>query len=84
MFKILIVDDDPVIQLVLRKTLQRQGYDVITANNGEQGIEQAYQNKPALVICDWLMPGIDGIEVCRQMKAAPQLANIFFILLRCC
>ena len=81
MFKILIVDDDPVIQLVLRKTLQRQGYDVITANNGEQGIEQAYQNKPALVICDWLMPGIDGIEVCRQMKAAPQLANIFFILL---
>jgi len=81
MFKILIVDDDPVIQLVLRKTLQGQGYDVITANDGEQGIEQAYQNKPALVICDWLMPGIDGIEVCRQMKAAPQLANIFFILL---
>jgi len=81
MFKILVVDDDPVIQLVLRKTLQGQGYEVITANSGEQGIEQAYQDRPALVICDWLMPGIDGIEVCRRMKAEPQLSSIFFILL---
>lgn len=81
MFKILIVDDDPVIQLVLRKTLQGQGYEVVTASSGEQGIEQAQQGRPALVICDWLMPGIDGIEVCRQMKAEPALSSIFFILL---
>jgi phosphoserine phosphatase RsbU/P len=81
MFKILVVDDDPVIQLVLRKTLQGQGYEVITVNNGEQGIEQAQQGSPALIICDWLMPVMDGIEVCRQMKAEPALAGIFFILL---
>ena len=81
MFKILVVDDDPVIQLVLRKTLQGQGYEVITASSGEQGIEQAEQGSPALMICDWLMPGIDGIEVCRRIKAEPTLAGIFFILL---
>ncbi len=81
MFKILIVDDDPVIQLVLRKTLQEQGYEVLTASGGEQGIAQARQSSPALMICDWLMPEIDGIEVCRQIKAEPALAGIFFILL---
>lgn len=56
MFKILIIDDDPVMQLILRKTLQDQGYEVSTASSGEAGVEQAKQWHPALVICDWLMP----------------------------
>jgi sigma-B regulation protein RsbU (phosphoserine phosphatase) len=79
--KILVIDDDPVIQLILRKTLQDQGYEVATASSGEAGIEQAKQWHPALVICDWLMPGIDGLEVCCQLKADPTLSGAFFILL---
>lgn len=81
MFKILIIDDDPIIQWVLRKTLQEQGYEVISAASGEAGVEQARQQKPALVICDWLMPGIDGLEVCRRIKAEPSLTGTFFIVL---
>lgn len=81
MAQILIIDDDPFIQLVLKKTLQSQGYDVIATLNGEDGIAQAQQHQPALIICDWQMPGMDGLEVCRIIKADPALAKTFFILL---
>jgi sigma-B regulation protein RsbU (phosphoserine phosphatase) len=81
MLPILIIDDDPVIQLVLKKTLQEQGYEVMVARSGEEGIVQAQRFRPALIICDWLMSGIDGLEVCRQVKADATLASTFFILL---
>jgi sigma-B regulation protein RsbU (phosphoserine phosphatase) len=81
MLKILTIDDDPIIQMILKKTLSDQGYTVITAQNGEEGVLKAKQFRPALVICDWLMPGIDGLEVCRQIKAELTLFTTFFILL---
>ena len=81
MAQILIIDDDPFIQLVLKKPLQSQGYDVLAALTGEDGIMQAQQHQPALIICDWQMPGMDGLEVCRRIKADPALAKTFFILL---
>jgi phosphoserine phosphatase RsbU/P len=81
MFQILVIDDDPVVQAVLRKTLKDQGYDVVLSKNGEDGIAKAKQIHPALIICDWLMPGMDGLDVCREIKANPELASTFFILL---
>lgn len=79
--RILIVDDDPVIRLILMRALQQQGYEVVVADNGEAGIKEANRVQPALIICDWMMPGIDGLEVCRQIKANARLATTFFILL---
>jgi phosphoserine phosphatase RsbU/P len=81
MLQILIIDDDPLIQMVLRRTLQEQGYEVIGARSGEEGVKQAEQICPALIICDWQMTGMNGLEVCRQVKANPALATTFFILL---
>lgn len=81
MFKILIVDDDPMLRTILKRTLQNQGYDVIIATNGEEGITQAKLNNPALIICDWIMEPMDGLEVCRRIKSEPQLSTTFFILL---
>jgi phosphoserine phosphatase RsbU/P len=81
MYTILIIDDDQVVQLTLRKILEHQGYQIITATDGETGLKQAQKLQPALIICDWLMPGIDGIEVCRQVKADPSLSTTFFIVL---
>jgi sigma-B regulation protein RsbU (phosphoserine phosphatase) len=54
---------------------------VILASNGEEGLAKALELRPALIICDWLMPGITGLEVCRQVKVTPQLSTTFFILL---
>ncbi len=81
MSKILIIDDDIIIQTVLKKTLQNQGYDVTVASGGTEGITQAKLVRPALIICDWMMPHLNGIEVCRQIKADPEFLTTFFILL---
>ncbi len=81
MFKILIIDDDPIVRAALKRTLQNQGYDTTVASNGEEGIMQAQHIRPALIICDWMMANLDGLEVCRQIKANPHLTTTFFILL---
>lgn len=81
MTPILIIDDDPTTRLVLKRALQRQGYEVAIASNGEDGIRLARELKPGLIVCDWMMPGTDGLEVCRQVKATPELSTTFFILL---
>ena len=81
MFQILIIDDDLIVQMVLKKTLLEQGYDVIVAKSGEDGLVQARKQHPALIVCDWMMPGMDGLEVCRQVKQDKSLSTTFFILL---
>jgi len=81
MLQILVIDDDLVMRMVLKKTLQEQGYSAIIATNGKEGIELAQKHHPALVICDWLMPDIDGLDVCGQIKKEPSLSSTFFILL---
>ncbi|MFS8873216.1 SpoIIE family protein phosphatase [Synechococcus sp. R50.1] len=81
MTTILIVDDDPTIRLVLKRSLERQGYTVEMASNGSEGLEQAHLLVPGLIICDWMMPDMDGLEVCRRIKADPKFSTTFFILL---
>ncbi|MEA5515131.1 PP2C family protein-serine/threonine phosphatase [Nodularia sp. UHCC 0506] len=81
MLKILIIDDDPIVRATLKRTLQNQGYETTVASNGQEGIIQAKTLHPALIICDWVMSEIDGLEVCRQVKRDPDLATTFFILL---
>lgn len=78
---ILIIDDDPAIQILLKRTLHNQGYEVAVASNGEEGLAQALQLRPALVLCDWIMPRMNGLEVCRQLKATPELSTTIFIML---
>ena len=81
MCQILIIDDDHTVQLTLTRILEKQGYEVLTASDGAAGIAQAQQFHPALIICDWLMPRLNGLEVCRQIKSDPNLSTTFFILL---
>lgn len=81
MYKVLIIEDDPLFRLVLTKALKNQGYDVTVATNGEEGLEQAASLRPGLILCDWMMPRMDGLEVCRRIKANPDLATTFFVLL---
>ena len=81
MVQILLIDDDSTIRLLLERTLKRQGYDVVCAGNGEEGLVKAKELHPAMIICDWVMPGVSGLQVCRQVKSLPDLATTFFILL---
>jgi sigma-B regulation protein RsbU (phosphoserine phosphatase) len=79
--QILVIDDDPTIRLTLKRLLKSQNYDVIVAKDGEEGLAKAKEIRPSLIICDWMMPIIDGLEVCRQIKSNSELSNIYLILL---
>jgi len=65
---ILVVDDEPQIRRVLRSTLTSQGYVIIDAKTGEEALESARKNKPDLVLLDVNMPGMGGIEACREIR----------------
>lgn len=81
MEQILIIDDDPAIQLLLKRTLAKRGYTISVASNGAEGLAKAQELHPAMVICDWVMPEMNGIEVCRKIKGIKELSTTFFILL---
>jgi len=81
MAQILVIDDDPTMRLTLSRSLRSQGYDVVTATNGKEGFDAAKELHPSLIICDWMMPLMDGLEVCRHVKNTACLANTYFILL---
>ena len=81
MAQILIIDDDSTTQLVLERTLSVQGYSITLASDGEEGLIKAKAIRPALIICDWIMPRKNGLEVCSQIKSTPELSTTFFILL---
>jgi CheY-like chemotaxis protein len=68
MKKILLVDDEEGIQMLYREELEEEGYEVISAYTGEEGLEKFKAESPDLVILDIQMPGINGIETLRQMK----------------
>lgn len=70
MVTILIVDDDRKITDMLRRTLAYEGYQVFTAADGYEALAQAQAHRPDLVVLDWLMPGLDGVEVARRLHAA--------------
>ncbi len=67
--RILIADDDPDLREIVRLTLQRDGYDVIEAADGEQAIARAIDSAPSLILLDIMMPGADGFDTCRQLKS---------------
>lgn len=78
---ILVVDDDPVIQQLVRVTFEMEGYGVITADDGVAGLERARTDRPALMILDVMMPRMNGIEVARTLKADPGTSAIPILML---
>ncbi len=81
MTHVLIIDDDPTARLTISRSLAKDGYIVEQATNGREGLALAHQLLPALIICDWNMPEMNGLEVCRHVKSSPSLVFTHFILL---
>jgi CheY-like chemotaxis protein len=78
---ILVADDEEDIKVVLRMFLEAVGYEVVTAFDGLDALEQIKSTKPDVVLMDIMMPVIDGIEVVRQMKATPGIRDIPVVML---
>jgi two-component system alkaline phosphatase synthesis response regulator PhoP len=80
-FKILVVDDEKDIQEFIEYNLKKEGYDVFLANNGLEAIEQTKKIKPDLILMDVMMPLMDGIQACQQIKTNPLYSKIFIVFL---
>ena len=78
---ILVVDDSAAQRLALRKMLERMGYDVIEAETGSEALEIADSKPVDLVLSDWMMPGMNGIELCRAFRALDRDSYGYFVLL---
>ncbi|MDX1762028.1 MAG: response regulator, partial [Christiangramia sp.] len=78
---ILLVDDEPDILEIVGYNLSSEGYNVITADNGADGVKLAKKNKPHLIILDVMMPEMDGIEACEQIRKVPDLEDTIITFL---
>ncbi len=76
---ILIIDDDEKIISMLRRGLAFEGYEVLTASNGAEGLKQMLENDPALMVLDVMMPQVDGFEVCRRVREAGSSVPILML-----
>lgn len=78
--RILLTDDEPNIVLMVSKRLQIKGYEVLVARTGEEALEMTRQHKPDLLLLDIMLPGVDGLEVCRILKSEAATKKIPIIL----
>ena len=78
---VLLVEDEPAQREVLVYNLEVEGFDVITADNGEDGLLLVEENQPDLIILDWMIPQLSGLEVCRRLKLNPKTRQIPVIML---
>jgi len=79
--KVLVVDDEENIRELVRYNLAREGYQVTAVGSGEEALQQASSKAPDLIILDLMLPGIDGLDVCRQLKSDLKTAHIPIVML---
>ncbi|MEM7030698.1 MAG: response regulator transcription factor [Chloroflexota bacterium] len=70
MTTILVADDDPKLLKMIRRTLVYEGFQVVTADNGREALHQVQEHDPDLIVLDWMMPEVDGLEVLRRLREA--------------
>ncbi len=78
--KLLVVDDEELLRKMITMWFEREGFSVIGAENGTEGLRLAIQEKPDLVLLDIMMPGLHGFEVCKRIREQPTLAKTIIIM----
>ena len=79
--KILIIEDERDILQLVKLYLEKEGYRTVTAATGTEGLDSAKQHKPDLLVLDLMLPEIDGLEVCKRLRSAPETAMLPIIML---
>ena len=77
--KVLIVDDEQSIVTLLQYNLEQAGYDVVVANDGEEGLHKALEEQPELIVLDLMLPKMDGIEVCKELRQRKVMVPILML-----
>ncbi len=81
MKKVVVIDDEPFILMMIEEKLKSAGIDVVTLRSSVQAFDVIRKEKPGLVILDWMMPEMSGIEVCRRLKQDPETSDIPIFML---
>ena len=79
--KVVVIDDDSKTIMLVEKVLTLLGFQVRSADEGKKGLEMVKNEKPDLLICDLLLPGLHGAELCRSVKQNPELDNVKVIIM---
>jgi two-component system alkaline phosphatase synthesis response regulator PhoP len=80
-YRILVIDDEEDILEFIKYNLQRDGYEVYTAQNGARGLERALEVRPHLILLDMMMPVLDGVETCKAIRRSPKLRKVMVVFL---
>ena len=80
-YRILVIDDEEDILEFIKYNLQRDGYEVYTAQNGASGLERALEVRPHLILLDMMMPVLDGVETCKAIRRSPKLRKVMVVFL---
>ena len=75
--KILVVDDEKPIADILKFNLEKEGFEIVMAHDGDEAIEKANEEQPDMVLLDIMLPGKDGLEVCREIRKSIRNANYY-------
>ena len=78
---IIIAEDEDALSTLLNYNLEKEGYDVAVANDGDEALMMIKERLPDLLVCDWMMPKVSGIEVCRRLRAQSQTRNLPIVML---
>ncbi len=76
----MVVDDEEAVVQLVSEKLRREGYEVFSATNGQECLRKIREKKPDLLLLDIMMPGLDGIEVCRKIKQDPSTEDIIIVM----
>lgn len=79
--KVLIADDESTSRMILKEALETFGYEVVETSNGKQAWDQYTKEPCGIVVCDWVMPEMDGLALCKKIRSKPRLEYTYFILL---
>jgi len=79
--RILVVEDEEALTTLLRYNLDAEGYDVETVGRGDDADTRLKEHVPDLIVLDWMLPGLSGIELCRRLRARPETRSLPIIML---
>lgn len=78
---IMVIEDEESLALLLKYNLEKEGYNVIIENKGGNALKRILECEPSLVLLDWMLPEMSGVEICRQIRTNPEIKNIPVIML---
>ncbi len=81
MKKIMVVEDEQALALLLKYNLEKEGYEVVIESNGAKVVAEVEAHNPSLILLDWMLPKMSGVEICKQIRTKPDIKNIPIIML---